>query len=117
MPPLPPRDAVRLRHMLAAASKAVDFTRGHEQSILDTDEMRALAVVRLLEILGQAARAVSDATRARYPRIPWREIPGTRDRLIHGYEAVDLDIVWAIVTTDLPPLIAELEHALAANRG
>src|SRR5919199_4989523 len=116
MPALPPRDVVRMRHMLEAATKALAYTRGHERSILDTDEMRALAVVRLLKIVGEAGRAVSDQTCARYPRIPWRQIAGTRDRLIHGYEAVDLDIVWAIVTADLPALVAELERALAADQ-
>jgi uncharacterized protein with HEPN domain len=69
----------------------------------------------LLEILGEAARVVSDTTRDRYPTIPWRQIAGTRDRLIHGYEAVDIDIVWAIVTTDLPALIAEVEEVLAGE--
>ena len=113
MAPLPPRDAVRLRHMLEAATKAVASVAGYERAVLDTDEMRTLALVRLLQIVGEAAPAVSDATRDRYPTIPWRQIAGTRDRLIHGYEAVDLDIVWAIVTTDLPPLIAEIEKALA----
>jgi uncharacterized protein with HEPN domain len=115
MAPLPPRDGIRLRHMLAAASKALDYVDGHERAILDSDEMRALALVRLLEILGEASRAVSDTTRDRYPTIPWRQIAGTRDRLIHGYEAVDLDIVWAIVTTDLPALIAEVEKVLAGE--
>ena len=115
MPLQPPRDIVRMQHMLEAASKAVAYTDGFERSVLDTDEMRAPAVVRLLEILGEAARAVSDATRARHPSIPWRQIAGTRDRLIHGYEAVDLDIVWAIVTTDLPALVIELKQALAAE--
>jgi uncharacterized protein with HEPN domain len=71
--------------------------------------------VRLLEILGEAARAVSDRTRDRYPTIAWRQITGTRDRLIHGYQAVDLDIVWAIVKTDLPALIAEVEKVLAGE--
>ena len=108
MPALPPRDVVRLRHMLEAASKAVAYTRDFDRSVLDADEMRALAVVRLLEILGEAGRAVSNETRARYPGIPWRQIAGTRDRLIHGYEAVDLDIVGTIVTADLPALVSEL---------
>ena len=115
MPLQPPRDIVRMQHMLEATSKAVAYTDGFERSVLDTDEMRALAVVRLLEILGEAARAVSDTTRARHPTIPWRQIAGTRDRLIHGYEAVDLDIVWAIVTADLPALVIELKQALAAE--
>jgi uncharacterized protein with HEPN domain len=113
MPPLPPRDIVRLRHMLQAASKAIDYVCGYERAVLDDDEMRALAVVRLLEIVGEAARAVSDATRDRYSAIPWRQIAGTRDRLIHGYEAVDLDIVWTIVRTDLAAVVVEIEKALA----
>ena len=62
MPLPPPRDVVRMRHMLEAASKAVAYTDGYERSVLDTDEMRALAVVRLLEILGGAARAVAGTT-------------------------------------------------------
>ena len=75
--------------------------------------MLALAVVRLLEIAGEAARSVSQKTRSRISTIPWRDISGTRDRLIHGYVDVNLDIVWSIVTQDLPPLIAELEKLVA----
>lgn len=99
--------------MLEAATKAIAFSRGQERIVLDIDEMRALAIVRLLEIVGEAARAVTDTTRAQFPEVPWRQIAGTRDRLIHGYEAVDLDIVWAIVTGDLPPLVDQIDRALA----
>jgi uncharacterized protein with HEPN domain len=70
-------------------------------------------VVRLLAIVGEAARAVSGTTHSAYPGIAWRQIAGTRDRLILGYEAVDLDIVWTIVTHDLPALVVGLEQALA----
>jgi len=112
MPPLPPRDALRLRHMLEAATKAVAYTHAHDRAVLDSDEMRALAVVRLLEIVGEAARAVTDSTRAQFPDVPWRQIAGTRDRLIHGYEAVDLDVVWSIATGDLPALIEQIDRAL-----
>ena len=77
---------------------------------LDSDEMRTLAVVRLVEIIGEAARAVSEPTRTQFPEISWREIVGTRDRLIHGYEEVDLDILWTIVTDDLPVLVSELNR-------
>jgi uncharacterized protein with HEPN domain len=66
--------------------------------------MFALALVRLLEIIGEAARRVSVGLRESHPEIPWAEIAGTRDRLIHGYFDVDLDIVWGIVTQDLPAL-------------
>lgn len=105
-------DPVRLRHMLDAAQKAIEFAKSCRREDLDTDEKLALAIVRLLEILGEAAKSVSDRCRRDHPGIPWRQIAGTRDRLIHGYFDVDLDIVWKIVTEDLPSLADELEKAL-----
>ena len=70
--------------------------------------MFALALVRLLEIIGEAARGVSIGLSQHHLEIPWSEIAGTRDRLIHGYFDVDLDVVWGIVTKDLPSLITQL---------
>ena len=92
------------------AAQKLAYTVGRDRSILDRDEMRTLAVVRLVEIIGEAARAVSEPTRTQFPEISWREIVGTRDRLIHGYEEVDLDILWTIVTDDLPVLVSELNR-------
>ena len=106
-------DAVRLRHMLDAAKRAIDFMQGRAKSDLESDEQLSLAVVRLLEILGEAAKNVSEDLRKDYHDIPWRQIAGTRDRLIHGYFDVDLDIVWQIISTDLPVLAAQLEKALS----
>ena len=106
----PLKDEVRLRHMLDAARKATEFAKGRERFELDKDEKLMLALVHLLEILGEAARGVSLDFRQRYPQVPWKKIAGTRDRLVHGYFDVDLDIVWQIVTTQLPPLISELER-------
>ena len=108
-----PADEVRLRHMLEAARKIIAFTSACGRSELDTDEKLALAVTRLLEICGEAAKAVSAATRTANPKVPWSLISRTRDRLIHGYFSVDLDIVWQIVTDDMPPLVTELERILA----
>jgi uncharacterized protein with HEPN domain len=99
--------------MLDAARKAVEFTEGYGRTDLDKDEKLALSLVRLLEILGEAAKNVSEQCRQKYPAIPWRQIAGTRDRLIHGYFDIDLDVVWKIVSADLPPLIARLEEALS----
>ncbi|MHC4644969.1 MAG: HepT-like ribonuclease domain-containing protein [Planctomycetota bacterium] len=107
-----PEDVVRLRHMLDAAKKAVEFTKDRKRSDLDSDEKLALSVVRLLEVLGEAAKSVSQKGRQDCPSIPWRQIAGTRDRLIHGYFDVDLDIVWRIISVDLPPLITRLKTAL-----
>ena len=75
-------------------------------------ELLALGLVRLLEIVGEAGRSVSGTTRELHRNVPWREVVKTRDRLIHGYSTVDLDIVWEIIRDDLPPLIAELEAIL-----
>jgi uncharacterized protein with HEPN domain len=94
--------------MLDAARRAREFAQGRSRADLDSDEMFALALVRLLEIIGEAARGVSIGLRQHHLEIPWSEIAGTRDRLIHGYFDVDLDVVWGIVTKDLPSLITQL---------
>jgi uncharacterized protein with HEPN domain len=107
-------DAVRLRHMLDAAQKARHFIHNRSRSDLDSDELLSLALVRLLEIVGEAATRVSTDVRTAYPTIPWQPIADTRNRLIHGYYDVDLDIVWTILQDDLPSLIAELEPIVAS---
>ncbi len=106
-------DRVRLLHMLDAARKAIEFTENCGRIDLDNDEMLTLSVVRLLEILGEAAKNVSEQCKEAHPSIQWRQIAGTRDRLIHGYFDVDLNIVWKIVSDDLPPLVTKLERALS----
>lgn len=105
-------DGLRLRHMLEAARKAVAFAEHRTRQDLDTDEQFALALTRLLEVIGEAAAAVSDTAREGSPAIPWRSIISTRNRLIHGYFDVDLDVVWSIVTHDLPILVCELQRLL-----
>ena len=77
--------------------------------------MLALALVRLLEVLGEAARHVPPEIREQHPAIPWRDITGMRDRLIHAYPDVDLDVVWTVVTERLPELISELATLLSSD--
>lgn len=108
----PSEDTVRLRHMLDFARKAVQFTDGKNRADLDADDMLAMATIHAIEILGEAARTISGETRRRYPDVPWEAITGTSNRLAHGYIDVDLDIIWAIVTKDLRPLIKQLERLL-----
>ena len=103
--------------MLDYALKAVQFTQGRSRADLDADEMLAMATIHLIEIIGEAARTVSGELRDRYPGVPWDLIIGTRNRLSHGYIDVDLDVIWAIVTKDLPPLIGQLEQLIAAESG
>jgi len=111
MPP-PKSNAIRLRHMLDAARKALQFTAEKSPTDLQTDEKLTLALVRLIEIIGEAAVKVTPDIQARFAAIPWREIIGTRNRLIHGYDQVNLEILWKIVSTDLPSLVKELEKAI-----
>lgn len=106
-------DSVRVQHMIDAARQAMEFTTGRSRADLDEDAMLRLALTRLLEILGEAAKHLSPGARALAPGIPWRQITGTRDRIAHGYFEVNLDIVWRIVTAELPALPPELERLLA----
>jgi uncharacterized protein with HEPN domain len=105
---------LRLRHMLDHANEAVAMTQGKTRAQLDSDRKLNLSLVRLLEIVGEAAGRVPAKERARHPDIPWPEIVGLRNRLIHGYDSVDFDILWQIVSDDLPPLIVAHEEALKA---
>ena len=108
-------DRVRLRHMLDAAREAVSFAAGRTRADLDRDRMLNLSLAHLLEIVGEAARRVSPEAREAYPVIPWLDISDMRNRLAHGYEDINLDMVWQVLKEDLPPLIAELERILATK--
>jgi uncharacterized protein with HEPN domain len=98
--------------MLDHAKEAVAMASGRTRGDLDTDRQLNLSLVRLLEIVGEAAGRVRAEERARNPAIPWPEIIGLRNRLIHGYDSVDFDVLWQIVSSDLPALIAALEISL-----
>ncbi len=106
-------DRVRLHHALDAARKATSSTASWKREDLDLDELPTLGLIRLLEIVGEAAGSVSEETRRTNPGVPWRKMMGLRNRLIHGYFNVNLDIVWDTVRHDLPGLIPSLERALS----
>ncbi len=103
---------VRFRHMLDHAREAVAMVQDRTRDDLDTDRQLNLSLVRLLEIVGEAASRVPPGEHARHPDIPWPEIVSARNRLIHGYNMVDFDILWQIITKDLPPLIDALEKLI-----
>ena len=106
-------DLVRVRHILDAAREVLEFSTRKSRFDLDTDRMLNLSLVHLLEIIGEAAVGVSAEFRTKYPNVPWNEIVGMRNRLIHGYYDIDLDIVWRTIEEDIPPLVTELEKIIA----
>ena len=111
-----PEDRVRLQHMLEAAEDAVRFASGLTRADLDTNRMATFAIVRAIEVIGEAATTVTDETKQGYANLPWRSMIGMRHRLVHAYYDVDLDRVWDTVTVDLPPLIAQLRSVLGSGR-
>ena len=103
---------LRLRHMLDHAREAVAMIHGRQRPDLDGDRMLELSLVRLVEIVVEAASRITRAEQVRYSTIPWPQVTGMRHRLVHGYDTVDLQVLWDTVTDDLPPLIAALERVL-----
>ena len=99
---MPPTDRVRLQHLLDALTEATALAQSRTRTDLDADHVLCLALTRLLEIIGEAARGLTEHTRHNHPEVPWAKMIGMRDRLVHGYYDINLDIVWQTVTTDLP---------------
>lgn len=106
-------DRVSLQDMLDHAREAVRFSAGRTREVLADDRLRQLALTRLVEIIGEAANRVTPEGRQRWPGIPWADIIAMRNRLVHGYDVIDLGLLWHTVTTDLPVLIQALEGALS----
>ena len=111
------RDTVYLRHMLNHARTAIDLASGKNRSSLDTEPMLRYALLHLVSVLGEAATRVSAAGRAKYDQIAWRDIIGMRNMLIHGYDIVDLDILWKTIEDDLPALVKRLELLIQTESG
>ena len=108
-------DRLRLRHMIEAAESAVQFMAGRSRADLDTDRMLLFAVVRAIEVVGEAASKLSEEFRAAHPSIPWRAIIGMRNRLIHAYFDIDTETVWETTMQELPPILNELRELAAAG--
>ena len=96
--------------MLEAAEKVERYTDAMNREEFVSDEKTVDAVLRNLEILGEASKLVSEDVREHAPEIPWSEMAGMRDKLIHGYATIDLDIVWQTVTEEVPQLRSKLDE-------
>jgi uncharacterized protein with HEPN domain len=108
-------DAIRIRHMIEAAEACERFVAGRARADLETDLMLRFALVRAAEVFGEAASKVSVETRKSASVIPWREIVAMRNRLIHAYFDIDLDILWKATTEEIPPLMIALRAILPSD--
>lgn len=109
---LPERDRVFIVQMVEAVSAALEFTEGQSRESFCGDRLVGFAVVRAIQLVGQAARNVSEEVQAAHPEIPWREMIGMRNVVVHDYADVDLGLVWKTVREDLPGLIDRLNALL-----
>ncbi|MHC4121398.1 MAG: HepT-like ribonuclease domain-containing protein [Planctomycetota bacterium] len=107
-----PEDRVRLRHMLDASLEIRQYVQSATRGDLDRDPKLVHSLVHLLEIIGEAANQVSDELREKTSDIPWLIIIGMRNRLIHAYFDINLNVVWSTSTEDIPLLMAELKKLI-----
>ncbi|MFP3868202.1 MAG: DUF86 domain-containing protein [Desulfobacteraceae bacterium] len=103
------RDDAYLLDILLAARKIVRFSQGYDAKKFNADEVMQHAVMRLIQIIGEAARKISPAYKDAHPQIPWTQIIDMRNRLVHEYFRVETDIVWEVVEKDIPALIPLIE--------
>ena len=106
------RDSAFLKDIFIAAKEAVSFIKGISENQFQKDSLRKSAVIRQLEIIGEAANRISEEFKEKHSQIPWAEMMGMRNRLIHGYDDIDLTIVWRVVYKELPLLINGIKSLL-----
>ena len=104
------RDKLYLKHIVEAIKKIKQYSEGITAEDFKKESLIQDGVVRELEIIGEAARVISETTKKKYPDIPWYDIAGMRNRLIHEYFQVDVEVVWKTVTQDLQILLDKFEE-------
>lgn len=108
-----PHDRWCLQHRIEAAEDVQTFVAGRQRADLNRDRMLVYAIVRAVEIIGEAASKISEETRSAHPAIPWKAIIGMRNRLVHAYFDIDASIVWVAVTEEIPALLRQLKTLAA----
>ncbi len=106
-------DLTRFKHIQQAIIEAISFIKARNRQDLDKERVLSLALVKLIEIIGEAANNISVEKQNQYSQIPWRRIIGMRNRLTHAYFEVDLEIVWQVVSCDLPNILPQIKTAIS----
>lgn len=104
-----------LRDILTAIESIEVFVQGMDLAAFQADDKTASAVIRKFEILGEAAKGVPEEIQSNYPNVPWKEMAGMRDRLIHVYFRVDLNLVWRTIQERLPGVKGQIEEILSKS--
>lgn len=105
-----------MEDILSSTQEIEEFTEGMSFDEFLRDRKTINAVLRSLEVMGEAVKKIPDGIRSKYPEIPWKYIAGMRDKLIHEYHGVDLEIVWKVIEEEIPPLKPEFEKMLEEMR-
>jgi uncharacterized protein with HEPN domain len=111
-----PDDKIRIMHMIDAAEEALFFVADSSAEDFSKNRMLILSVIKEIEIIGEAATKISEITKRKYVEIPWQDIVGMRNRLIHGYFDVDVKLVWNTVKNNLPALLESLKEIVQGEK-
>ena len=106
------KDLIRLKHMIDSAQAVLEFARGRRRADLDRDRLLLSGILRELEVMGEAANKISEKTKKEFSHLPWKELVGMRNRLIHAYFDIDHDVIWKTIREYLPSFTKEVEKVL-----